>query len=55
MSGHGDLPKWRRKVDISVGDRRGGRFHALTVPLIGDGFGVRSDGSGAAVNGHKLP
>ena len=54
LSGHSDLWKWRCKGDISVCDIRVVRFHALTVPLIGDGFGVRRDGSGAAVDGHQL-
>ena len=31
------------------------RFHALTVPLIGDGFGVRRGGSGAAADRYQLP
>jgi hypothetical protein len=54
LSGHSDLWKWRCKGDISVCDIRVVRFHALTVPLIGDGFGVRRDGPGAAVDGHQL-
>jgi hypothetical protein len=45
----------RTKVDICPYDVCAVRFHALTVPLIADGFGVRSDGSGAAVDGYQLP
>ena len=45
----------RCKVDIFHCGIRAVRFHALAMPLIGDRLGVRSDGSGVAVDGYQLP